>query len=497
MHYPNLKTLATFILALSLFVGSVIATESSPPMRGNDRSSAVLMNSPTWEIYLSDYGYSDILNYYRGYSHEMLSGEWGGAVSYERWDPASSTWVPKFSWMDPEWIFPDWMTGSTFAVITPLTVSDSNGDTFFDFGYSEIANDDLMIKITHKFIDARTPMGLGIGTGSSFLSEQWILKEEYEIISVSPEPLRNVCYYRFLHGHPSEDFGSANTYQDYDNTFYSYSDPVWPGQEDYIHDIAQWSDFGGHGGNLGTEYIAFHALQAPSDYGLGDYSGHDYGKPATGLHIDIENTGPLMNNHGLYGPAEVAGAMRWLFGPMDMGSSERIDLILSVGGEEFNECDQCDRLVDHESLAIGQTWGNASGDSPGDLAFTEDGIPVHLGTITLGAYTGFNQAEIVNDPAGCLDNQVMNLNNIANVYDIASAVAGTDSVTFLYTDFGGEENLAVNGYPRYEGDITGAPSNIAPGVTCTVYYTDFGNYRCGKVLLVGDVESLLIAGQEF
>ncbi|MDP6669660.1 MAG: T9SS type A sorting domain-containing protein, partial [Candidatus Krumholzibacteria bacterium] len=67
----------------------------------------------------------------------------------------------------------------------------------------------------------------------------------------------------------------------------------------------------------------------------------------------------------------------------------------------------------------------------------------------------------------------------------------------LFTDFGGEENLAVNGYPRYEGDITGAPSNIAPGVTCTVYYTDFGNYRCGKVLLVGDVESLLIAGQEF
>ncbi len=339
MHRFKTNFLRLAVLAMALFVTGLQAAEPQLPIRmGSDRSPVQLMTSPTWEIALTDYGYSDYLGYYRGYSHEMLSGEWGGAVSYEKWDPATSTWVAHFSWMDPEWIFPDWLTGSSFSVVTPLTVVDSNFDTFMDYGYSEISNGDLMIKITHKFVDARTPMGLGLGTGASVISERWILKETYEFISWSPEPLRNVCYYRFLHGHPSEDFDGQDTYIDYDNAFYPYADSVFPQQQCYIHDITQRSAYGGNHGGLGREYIAFHALQAPSGYGLGDYIGHAVGKPAAGLHIDVENTDTLMNNHGLYGPGENAGAMRWFFCAMNEGSYERIDLILSVGADEDIGC---------------------------------------------------------------------------------------------------------------------------------------------------------------
>jgi hypothetical protein len=246
MYRKHPAYLLSLCLGLLLLITANLgfAAESALPNRmgGDDRSPVQLMTSPAWEIALTDYGYSDYLGYYRGYTHEMLSGEWGGAVSYEKWNPAAAAWVPHFSWMDPEWIFPDWLTGSSFGVVTPLTVTDTNIDTYFDYGYSEIANGDLMIKITHKFVDARTPMGLGLGTGASVVSERWILRETYEFVSLSPEPLRNVCYYRFLHGHPSEDFDGIDTYEDYDNAFYPYADTSFPAQECYIHDITQWGN---------------------------------------------------------------------------------------------------------------------------------------------------------------------------------------------------------------------------------------------------------------
>ncbi len=331
----------TFIAILAGSVGGA-AAELVNRMDDGGRSPAQMLTNPRWEIALTDYGYSDYLGYFRGYPHEMLSGEWGGAVSYERYDPANGAWVPVFSWLDPEWIYPNWNTGSSFFVVTPLAVWDSNADTYMDSGYSEISNGDLMLKISHRMVRAQTPMGLGLGTNSSILSELWVLKEDYEIIAVTPSMIRNVNYFRFLHGHPSEDF-EGGVVENYDNTFYNWDDTVWPGQDCYIHDITQWSTFGGNQGTLGTEYIGFHALQAPSGYGLGHYRGGAPGKPATGLHIDVENN-TLLNNHGIYGPDEIAGAMRWFFCDMQEGDTHEVNLILSVAGDEPLDC--CNVNVD-------------------------------------------------------------------------------------------------------------------------------------------------------
>ena len=146
---------------------------------------------------------------------------------------------------------------------------------------------------------------------------------------------------------------------------------------------------------------------------------------------------------------------------------------LLVGGQEFYIDDicvvkgedsplECDYLVDHETLSIGDTWGAAYGSSPGDVAFVEDGIPVILERFetSLGAY--FNECTVVPALSGMGDVRVMNLNNIANLYDISAVGAWVGEVTFEFLTLGGVENIEVNGAGRFVGDLELAPPAIAP-----------------------------------
>jgi len=181
---------------------------------------------------------------------------------------------------------------------------------------------------------------------------------------------------------------------------------------------------------------------------------------------------------------------------------------LVLGGQEFwadEVCviedetgEECDLLVDFESQVPGTVWGAAYGDTPGDVIFTESGIPVGLDVITYSDMTtNFIEARIDVGPAPCLDNNTMSLNNIATTYDIAAAGEHVVLVLFDYYDAGGMENLQVNGAPVYIGDLASAPTNIAPGVTCTVNWVPDGFDVCGQVILYGNVQHLLVAGQEF
>jgi FlgD Ig-like domain len=180
---------------------------------------------------------------------------------------------------------------------------------------------------------------------------------------------------------------------------------------------------------------------------------------------------------------------------------------LLVGGQEFyiddicvnksEEPVECDRLVDHESLGLGDSWGAGSGHGPGDLAFVEDGIPVYLERFDAGSMILFNECFVQSSFSGMGDGQVMNLNNICNLYDIAAAGALVTEVTFEFLSLGGEENLQVNGAPLFIGNIELAPIAIAPGVTYSVTtYPVNGGIR-GEARLVGAVNTLLLGGQEF
>ncbi len=58
----------------------------------------VLIN-PDWEIHITDHGYSDVLFYNAGpfpfvFLHEMISGEWAGAIAYDGLFPIGAPALP-------------------------------------------------------------------------------------------------------------------------------------------------------------------------------------------------------------------------------------------------------------------------------------------------------------------------------------------------------------------------------------------------------------------
>ena len=182
-----------------------------------------------------------------------------------------------------------------------------------------------------------------------------------------------------------------------------------------------------------------------------------------------------------------------------------------LGGQEFwvdnvhndNSGDpggDCDYEVNHQTLAVGMGWGSSYGSIPGEFIFTEDGIPVYIGEIQwANGNLGFNTCEVmVPGIAGFGFDKVMNLNNVSNLYDIGALGITTSSITFEFVDYGGTENLMVNGYNLHVGDLDLFPAAIAPGVTLWVQtWTIGGGGIRGVATLIGNVTELLVAGQEF
>ncbi len=178
---------------------------------------------------------------------------------------------------------------------------------------------------------------------------------------------------------------------------------------------------------------------------------------------------------------------------------------LEVGGQEFyidNLCVKkaapCDKLVHHESRTVGEIWGLPVATPPGTVMFTEDGIPVSIHEYM--AATGgmfYNYCEISPNVLGFSFANTMGINNVTNHYDIAASGIVSTSVSFDYLDLGGEENLQVNGALYYVGELHLAPTAIAPGVTFSVTTTPVGGGLRGHVVLTGQVDYLVVGGQEF
>jgi hypothetical protein len=158
--------------------------------------------------------------------------------------------------------------------------------------------------------------------------------------------------------------------------------------------------------------------------------------------------------------------------------------------------EDCEAGVDFQSRSFGDAWGGLHGQAPGDVIFVEDTVPVSVENFTLGAFTGFGEARI--DPANaCLDDKTLRLNNICTGYDFSVFGAPIAGVTFDYLDLGGDENLQVNGGPRHEvANFAALPAVVAPGVAAADTSIAVAGGRCGTVTLTGDVQRLLIGGQE-
>jgi hypothetical protein len=260
-----------------------------------------------------------------------------------------------------------------------------------------------------------------------------------------------------------------------------------------VNNINQRFDIGALGittDSVSFEYYDQGGTENLSVNGAPLYVGELHAVPAAafpGVSVSVTTT---MVGPDIYGEVVITGNVQELI----------------VGGQEFhmdNVCVkedvplECWHMVDHESLPAYARFGNGYGQLPGDLIFVEDNIPVLVDTFDYGSGPSFYYCETMPASSGMGDGNVMWMNNISNVYDIAATGVATTEVHFEYLDVGGTENLQVNGGALYIGDLHLAPANIAPGVTFSVVTIPIPGGVRGEVTLTGHVDKLLLGGQEF
>lgn len=188
----------------------------------------------------------------------------------------------------------------------------------------------------------------------------------------------------------------------------------------------------------------------------------------------------------------------------NMGDYQRAELIgqsssiteLIVGGQEFaidnicpNQVGFMTSCVDFETLGPGSMYGSGI-NSPGDVIFTQNNIPVMVDEFYyVGGGSTFGFAEVTTG-SGIGTGQDMQESNINLVFDFTEIGMFSEIVTFDFADYGGHENIAINGGTVYTGELSSAS---IPGYSISVNMT--GNI--GQCVIQGNVEQLLIGGQEF
>jgi len=295
--------------------------------------------NPHWNIWLTDYGYSDFLfdNTPGFEGREYLSGEWGAAIGYHRANGTVSS--PRF--LDPQFWFPDWATLSTFNVKTPMTLLAPNVDNL-PIAESVLTNSDLEITLRVEMLDTvvGTPMGTAPasdgGAGAAINSSRYVLKQTASIKNISLATITNVQFFQFLHGLHA-DRGV------YDNR--NYGGPFSAFQYDATLAGVDQFAVGAGSSSAGLEdFIAFQSSTAPSAFEIGHYGiegngidDHSLGKPSDGVHLSVENnwlTAPFSTRQGTdnFNPPHrwVAGAQRWGLGSLVPGQSASFDIILSL-----------------------------------------------------------------------------------------------------------------------------------------------------------------------
>lgn len=154
--------------------------------------------------------------------------------------------------------------------------------------------------------------------------------------------------------------------------------------------------------------------------------------------------------------------------------------------------------VDFEPpLTVGTEYGAPAGNSPGDVVFTTNGVPVSVENFDyIGTGGTFNLAYIDTATSFFGNGQTIRTNNINLEFDFSNIGFRTSRVDLEFLDLGGFENLSVNGSTVFAGELTSAPSPIG-GVTLVFSTTPVPGGNKGNLTLKGAVTTLRIGGQEF
>src|SRR5262245_60407250 len=127
---------------LSLLIYVPMAAQGQLPSEGYP------VNSPNWQMLVTDWGYADLaLDGRPGFQgREYLSGEWAAAIHYAGGsNPAGPVWF------QGQWFYPDWMSNSNFTLETPFAPgtppTNASGLPVFQ---STIKNKDVRVLITYE-----------------------------------------------------------------------------------------------------------------------------------------------------------------------------------------------------------------------------------------------------------------------------------------------------------------------------------------------------------
>ncbi len=188
----------------------------------------------------------------------------------------------------------------------------------------------------------------------------------------------------------------------------------------------------------------------------------------------------------------------------DMGTYQRATITgqapiteLLIGGQEFAIDNICTSYiefetycVDFETLNEGDLFGTGY-NNPGDEIFTQNGFSVSVQNFLDGAGgTYFGTAEVMSNPDIGAGNS-MQQSNINLLYNFMIADVYLNMITFDFADYGGFENLSVNGDGMYYGELEDAV--VPQGFS--IHVTKVGNV--GRVMIEGPIVSLIVGGQEF
>jgi len=148
---------------------------------------------------------------------------------------------------------------------------------------------------------------------------------------------------------------------------------------------------------------------------------------------------------------------------------------------------------------LGTTYGAPVAQPPGAVALIENGIIVRVYNFqSIAGPLVFNRAYIDNAPFPFGSGQSIRTNNINLHFDFTALGFRVSRVKLAFLDLGGYENFAVNGSPIKVGELTALPPALA-GVGIAVSSSPLPpplSGKTGSVTLTGQVQTLLIGGQE-
>ena len=450
-----MKTANGVCLVLLIFVISFSTSLEAQPSEGLE------MFNPTWSMFINDYGYSDFAFDQRPGSEgrEYLSGEWAAAITYVL---NSNRVAPR--WLNPDFIFPDWVSDSDFGIESPVKVLNTNNTYGFTILQSVITNGSLRIKITSEFVDTTNGVPEGLSprsavSGSNNLSDRYVLHQTFSITNKSGQTLTSIKFFKFLHAleastalYDDRTYGPA--YHGHHYTIMERSPIVDPLPGEVVYD----------------DIVCLHANIAPTAWEVGRYGiegvdDHGTGKPSVGTHLSVE--ADALSNLDLFAPTEkwVSGAVRCDLGALVPNASTNIEFLMSL--HSVTKANGPFGMSENLSL-IG--WG--------DNSRGQTNVPSGLTNAQAISAGGSHNMALLTDRS-----VVAWGDNAHGQTNVPSGLSGVQSISA-----GGNHSLAMlfGGAVRAWGDNSRGQTNAPPGLA-HVLGISAGSNHCLALLPDGSV----------